>query len=253
MATSGWAGTAPKRIKPLVRSQLQGVEPFRLTTGELAGLANMLDPLHQARLQGLAFLKRALRFLPDCIWALVDMNGHESSWGYTSLQDCQWLREMLPKCNWPPQDASFEQWRQYARECPEWKKRVKQAGMAMVRFLFRNAKHRVWELQMEDQYAPHGLVSNVFLPKEVSLCMPHTRATISLRCVTMQRACSKEYHCQPRLMQHLRAVDTCLNWFCAAFPPLTEEQVAVLDKADRTFASQQKELGWKVNYQSCGS
>ena len=262
-----WANSIRQPLCSFAKALTKGFPPrlFDVATlGGLIGLETPQDRLHAARLR---YFARLIKQCPTALWSLIwQTRTVPGSWGSMLFESFAWFCEFSgPAWKLTP-EASLDQWVLAVHTDYAWKGRVRSALKKSCRYRQAKAEYAVWEKAFNRSFhADTGTTPPVIdvdaVRWQCDQCdkwfgSKKALATHSQRVHGYRRivrffasgdtcpACCKLHHSRMRLCQHLTYSKPCMQILQACFPPLSDEQVAELDRIDDGLTQELKKQGW---------
>ena len=262
-----WANSIRQPLCSLAKLHTRGLPPRLFDVATLGGLIGMESPqdrLHAARLR---YFARLLTQCPSSMWTLIWHTKHlEGAWGALLIESFGWFCKFYG-AHWTLlPDSPLEQWILAIQADPSWKGRVRAALKRSCQYRQAQAEYVVWQKAFEkDFYADTGTMPpHPPMPDSQWQCdqcdkwfaSKKALATHSQRVHGYRRivrffasgdtcpACCKLHHSRMRLCQHLTHSTACMEVLQACFPPMSDEQVALLDQQDDEAFAELRRQGW---------
>ena len=248
----------------LCRGRLRGVPPFRLSTKEIFGLAEILPPGDQLHANRLKYLHRTLRRAPATLWQLLHNTPGPHGWGAAALCSYSWLRHHLPG-RALPELSEFGALLELVAIDEHFPTKIKSAAQSCLSYCTQAAQAQVWTLSMASTLQKYHIdLPQDPVPEAPWTCLQCSKSFQNMRALAMHcsathsyrkkakywvlsdecLACGKKFFTRHRALMHVQAVETCWDTLTACFPPAAEEDVDLLDEQDRGIAQQMKAAGW---------
>ena len=255
-------------IALLMKGVLAQARKFRHPTDMLCAWCGMLPLPQQVHMHRLRFAKRMLQRCPAVLWSFMKADTSPHSWLATLNASCLWLQKHYDKPRLVPTSVDQAEWIQHICMDVQWKGKIKKTGRLALQYYMAQAEHTIWQHNFEATLAQAGAT----LPKEPVAHSSHERWQCELcskvfsstRALAMHASrehgyrkkvryyaagntchvCCQLFHTRSRLAVHLEHNPKCYEIAQACWPPMQEQQVTVLDQADKDLEARLRQEGW---------
>ena len=274
-----WAGIKPEELDAwnnhlrgpialLMKGVLAPQRKYRHATDTLCAWCGMLPLPQQVHMNRLRFAKRLFLRCPAITWSLLFADTSSKSWLTSFNASCTWMRTHYDQPQKLPTAEDTMAWIQHICMDTRWKGRVKKAGHLALQYHMAQAEHLIWQHNLEATLAQAGATLPAdpvpFQSPERWQCDLCSKVFASTRALAMHasrehgyrkkvryfatgatcQVCGQMFHTRGRLAIHLEHNPKCYDVIQACWPPMPEQEVEELDRADRETEVQLRQQGW---------